>query len=109
MNKLKNIDPSKVLAHPDLVGYQEHQVASKTLVQNQAVGITLFSFDKGEGISSHTSTGDALVQILDGQAEITIDSAKYTLSAGEMIVMPAGHPHALYALERFKMLLTVVF
>lgn len=82
---------------------------SRTLSQGKNLSITLFAFDKGEEISSHSSSGDAFVQILDGEAEITIGEQKHILNAGEVIVMPAGVPHALYAKERFKMLLVVVF
>jgi quercetin dioxygenase-like cupin family protein len=106
---MKNIDFETVLNLVDLVEYQPGQVVSRTLVQNKAVGITLFSFDKGEEISSHKSTGDALVYILDGNADITVGGNLHRLTKGQSIVMPAGIPHALEAPERFKMLLTVVF
>ena len=89
--------------------YQEGQVVSKTLTQNQAVSITLFSFAKGEEISTHESGGDAFVTCLDGIGKITIDGVEYLLHEGESIVMPAGHPHAVYGQEAFKMLLVVVF
>ena len=82
---------------------------SKTLIQNDAVSITLFSFDKGEEISTHSSEGDAFVTCLDGVGKITIDGVEYELNEGESIVMPAGHPHAVYGKEQFKMLLVVVF
>ena len=79
-------------------------------IRNQiAVSITLFAFDKGEEISSHKSGGDAFVTCLDGEGEITIDGVNYTLTEGQSIVMPAGHPHAVRGKERFKMLLVVVF
>lgn len=106
---LKNIDFETVLDLSDLVLYQPGQVVSRTLVQNKSVGITLFAFDAGEQISSHESTGDALVQILDGSASITIGEKTYTLAKGQTIVMPAGVPHALEAIERFKMMLVVIF
>lgn len=106
---LKNIEKSQMLVLKEQVSYQDGQVVSKTLAQNEALSITLFSFDKGEEISSHRSGGDALVTCLDGQGEITIDDAHYELSEGQSIVMPAGHPHAVRAKERFKMLLVVVF
>ena len=91
------------------VDYLPGQVISKTLAQNSAFGLTLFAIDKGEEISAHRSTGDALVIALDGTGEITIDDTKHMLHAGECIVMPAGHPHAVRAPEAFKMLLIVVF
>jgi quercetin dioxygenase-like cupin family protein len=106
---LKNIEKSQMLVLKEQVSYQDGQVVSKTLAQNEALSVTLFSFDKGEEISSHRSGGDALVTCLDGQGEITIDDAHYELSEGQSIVMPAGHPHAVSAKERFKMLLVVVF
>ena len=106
---LKNIDLAKPLALDALVNYQEGQIVSRTLAQNKAVSLTLFAFDTGEEISSHESKGDAMVQIFDGTARITIGGAEHTLTAGQTVVMPAGVPHALFALEPFKMLLTVVF
>lgn len=106
---LKNIDFQKVLPFDDLVEYQAGQVVSRTLAQGKPLSLTLFAFDKGEEISSHSSSGDALVYILDGQAEITIGSEKFQVKKGETIVMPAGIPHALFAVERFKMFLVVVF
>lgn len=110
MNKLiKNMEKSEVLVLKDQVAYQEGQIVSKTLAQNPAVSITLFSFDKGEEISTHESGGDAFVTCLDGVGKITIDGEEYLLKEGESIVMPAGHPHAVYGQEQFKMLLVVVF
>ena len=106
---MKNIEMSTVLTLRDQVDYRPGQVVSKTLAQNDAVSLTLFSFDKGEEISTHASGGDALVTCLDGVGRITIDGKPYEIKAGESIVMPAGHPHAVYAAERYKMLLTVVF
>ena len=82
---------------------------SRTLAQGKPVSITLFAFDEGEEISSHSSSGDALVYLLDGQAEITVGGEKFNLKKGETIVMPAGIPHALNAVKQFKMLLIVVF
>ena len=108
-NFIKNIDFSKVLKLSTLVEYKDEQVVSRTLAQNKALSVTLFAFDKNEEISSHSSTGDALVYIIDGAAEITIAENKYTLKSGETILMPAGIPHALLAIEKFKMLLIVVF
>ena len=104
---LKNIAKAEVLTLASLVNYSEGQVVSKTLVQNKGVGLTLFAFAKGEGISTHESKGDALVTVLDG--EFTIDGMPYLLRSGESIVMPANHPHAVYGKENFKMLLSVIF
>ena len=107
--KMKNISQAEVLVLKDQIVYQEGQVVSKTLAQNSAVSITLFSFDKGEEISTHESGGDAFVTCLDGVGKVTIDGVDYLLHEGESIVMPAGHPHAVYGEEAFKMLLVVVF
>lgn len=106
---LKNIDFSKVLEIASLVEYQTGQVVSRTLAQGKTLSLTLFAFDNGEEISAHSSPGDAMVQILDGQAEVTIGEETHHLCPGNIIVMPAGIPHALFARERFKMLLIVVF
>lgn len=109
MSNLKNIDIAAVLPLAGLVPYQDGQIVSRTLVQNKAVSITLFAFEAGEEISTHASGGDALIYVLDGSGVITIDDTTYTPKAGECIVMPAGHPHAVAAQERFKMLLVVIF
>ena len=109
MSIMKNIDKARVMVLKDQVSYQEGQIVGKTLVQNEAVSITLFAFDKGEEISTHESGGDAFVTCLDGTGEITIDGVKYELHEGESIVMPAKHPHAVYGKEQYKMLLVVVF
>ena len=109
MSVMKNIDKAQVMVLKDQVSYQEGQIVSKTLVQIEAVSITLFAFDKGEEISTHESGGDAFVTCLDGTGEITIDGVKYELHEGESIVMPAKHPHAVYGKEQYKMLLVVVF
>ena len=106
---MKNIAKSQVLTLKEQVGYQEGQVVSKTLAQNDALSITLFAFDQDEEISTHSSGGDAFVTCLDGVGRITIDGEAYLLREGQSIVMPAGHPHAVYGQERFKMLLVVVF
>lgn len=109
MNLIKNISKSEVHVLKDQVTYQEGQVVSKTLAQNDAVSITLFAFDKDEEISTHESGGDAFVTCLDGVGRITIDGVEYILHEGESIVMPAKCPHAVYGAEQFKMLLVVVF
>ncbi len=106
---MKNIDKEQVLKLKEQVAYQDGQVVSKTLAQNDAVSVTLFSFDKGEEISTHESGGDALVTCLDGVGRITIDGKSHELHEGESILMPAKHPHAVYGQEQFKMLLVVVF
>lgn len=109
MDGMKNISKAEVLTLRDQVAYQSGQVVSRTLAQNEHVSVTLFSFDKGEEISTHESGGDAMVTCLDGVGRITIDGVEHILHEGESIVMPACHPHAVYGQEQFKMLLVVVF
>lgn len=106
---MKNIPGEEVLELADLVEAAPGQVVSRTLAQNDHVSITLFAFDRGEEISTHASGGDAFVTCLDGVGRITIDGEEFLLHQGESIVMPAGHPHAVYGQEQFKMLLVVVF
>ena len=106
---LKNLEFATALPLAAQVECQPGQIASKTLIQNASVGITLFAFDANEEISAHTSTGDAMVLVLEGTAQVTISGQSHTVKAGEVIIMPAGQPHAVRAQERFKMLLTVVF
>ena len=109
MDGMKNISKAEVLTLRDQVAYQSGQVVSRTLAQNEHVSITLFSFDKGEEISTHVSGGDAMVQVLEGTGRFTVDGVPHILHEGESIVMPAGFPHAVFGEERFKMLLTVIF
>lgn len=109
MTYLKNIPHETVLSLPAQLDVQPGQVISKTLAQNEAVSITLFSFSKGEAIGTHDSTGDAMVTVLEGLGQFTVDGTIYHLHAGETLVMPAKKPHAVFAEEDFKMLLTVVF
>ncbi|MCI5640213.1 MAG: cupin domain-containing protein [Lachnospiraceae bacterium] len=109
MDIMKNIDKAQVLTLKEQIAYQPGQVVSKTLVQNEHVSVTLFSFDKGEEISTHASGGDAFVTCLDGVGKITIDGVDYELKEGQSIVMPAGHPHAVMGKEQYKMLLVVIF
>lgn len=106
---LKNLEFEKVLDMVGLVTYQEGQIVSRTIVQNKAVSITLFAFAEDEEISTHESSGDALVYVLDGTATITIAGNEYAVEAGQSIVMPAGIPHAVASKSPFKMMLTVVF
>jgi len=90
------------------ISYSPDAVVSKTVLNKKTGTVTLFSFDKGQGLSEHTAPFDALVQIVDGNAVIIIDKKEYELKAGEFIVMPASIPHALQARESFKMLLTMI-
>ena len=109
MTGIKNLDKSTVLHLKEQIAYQPGQVVSRTLAQNEAMSVTLFSFDRSEEISTHESGGDAFVTCLDGVGRITIDGVNYELREGDSIVMPARHPHAVFGQEQFKMLLVVVF
>ena len=92
----------------DLVTYQEDAVVSKILIKKEAGNVTLFAFDKGQGLSEHTAPFDALVLVIDGEADIILDGKSNITKTGEMIIMPANIPHALKAVEKFKMMLTMI-
>mgnify|MGYP001304149510 CR=1 FL=1 len=92
----------------DLVAYQDGAIVSKEIIKKATGTVTLFAFDREQGLSEHTAPFDALVCILDGEAEIIIAGEPHRLKAGEMIVMPGGKPHALKAPERFKMMLVMI-
>ena len=105
---INKIEPKQVFELNNEIAIEEGSVSSKTLVQYGDVGVTLFSLDKNESISEHTSPGDALVIITEGTAEISIEGEKFILNSGQSIVMPANKPHALKAIEAFKMFLMVI-
>lgn len=109
IESLKNLNKEEVFSFRDLIDYRTGEVNSKTFIQNDKVGLTLFAFSKGEEISAHKSGGDAIITVLDGIADIEIDGKHYDVKCGESIVMPKGIPHALYAAENFKALLVVLF
>jgi quercetin dioxygenase-like cupin family protein len=92
----------------DLVDYQDGAVVSREIINKKTGTVTLFAFDKGQGLSEHTAPFDALVYILDGEADITISGKTLRLKEGEMVIMPANQPHALKAVGRFKMILTMI-
>lgn len=92
----------------DLVKYQEDAVVSSEILKKDAGTVTVFAFDKGQGLSEHTAPFDALVNIIDGWAEVSISGKLFTVKEGEMIVMPADKPHSLKAMEKFKMLLVMI-
>ncbi|MDF2556333.1 MAG: Cupin 2 conserved barrel domain protein [Bacillales bacterium] len=105
----KNIDLSTVYEMGGLIGYSEGAVQSRTIVKEEKVNISIFSFAKGEGLSTHKTNGDALVYILDGLAGIKIgDEDMHQVGKGEMIIMPKDIPHSVEAIENFKMLLVIV-
>jgi quercetin dioxygenase-like cupin family protein len=99
---------AKVLKVEDLMEYQDGAVVSREIIRKETGTVTIFAFDKGEGLSEHTAPFDAMVQVIDGKAEITISGKKNILDRGDMIIMPANEPHALHAVERYKMVLTMI-
>jgi quercetin dioxygenase-like cupin family protein len=109
MNMAEN---KKLVAQPanlnSLIDYQDGSVVSRTIIDKEAGTITLFAFDEGEGLSEHTAPYDALVYIIDGEAEVTISGKPVRLKTGEMTIMPANEPHALSAVTKFKMLLVMI-
>ena len=91
-----------------LVAYQDGAVVSRTIVKKPTGTITVFAFDQGQALSEHAAPFDAMVQVLDGEAELTIEGKPFRVAAGQMLILPADKPHAVKAVERFKMLLTMV-
>ena len=105
MNENATGTPFNLDAH---IAYFDESVVSKTLLKKEAGNITLFAFEAGQGLSEHTAPFDAVVYIVDGEAQITIGGETQTVAAGELLVMPANIPHALHAAQRFKMLLVMI-
>ena len=103
----KNIEKQKLLKLKEQVEYQKGQVVSKTLVQNELVSVTIFSFDKGEEISTHAAGGDALVTVLEGTGKFIVGGEVFILNEGESVIMPKDIPHSVFGEEQFKMLLVV--
>jgi quercetin dioxygenase-like cupin family protein len=106
--KAKGLPGAQIAKAPELVSYQEGSVVSREILKKPTGNVTLFAFDRDQGLSEHTAPFDALVQVIEGEAEITISGRAHHLHSGAMILMPAGEPHALKALERFKMILTMI-
>ena len=106
--RIKNLEHAVPFVVARKVEYDPGKVVSLTLAQESGVGITLFAFDAGEGISTHAAPGDAMAFVLEGEALITIDGKPHHVMGGQAVVMPAGVPHAVKAVTRFKMMLTVV-
>ena len=102
------IPAERVLEMADLIEYQEGSVVSRTIIDQRTGTLTLFAFATGQGLSEHTAPFDALVYLLDGEADIAIAGQSYRLRKGEMIIMPANKPHALEAIDKFKMLLVMI-
>ena len=109
---IKELEPkdlaAKVSRLAELVDYQEGAVVSRTIIDKDAGTVTLFAFDEQQGLSEHTAPFDAMVQVLDGEVDITILGKSYRLREGEAIIMPANKPHALKATRKFKMILTMI-
>ena len=112
MNEKEKQNIETVFTQPmmllDLIEYQEGSVVSRTIVDKEVGTVTLFAFDKGQGLSEHTAPFDALVYTLDGEVEVTISGKTVQLKKGEMVILPANKPHALKATKRFKMLLIMI-
>jgi len=102
------IETAKTFVTVESIEYADGSVVSKTIVKKPAGNITLFAFDKGEGLAEHSSPYEALVQLLDGKAEITIGGTPYNLQTGQSIILPSNIPHSLKAKEKFKMMLTMI-
>jgi quercetin dioxygenase-like cupin family protein len=102
------IETSKTFVSVESIEYADGSVVSKTILKKPTGNITLFAFDKGEGLAEHSSPFEALIQLLDGKAEITIGETSYHLQAGQNIILPANIPHSLKANEKFKMMLTMI-
>jgi quercetin dioxygenase-like cupin family protein len=92
----------------ELIQYQTGSVVSRTIIKKPTGTVTIFAFDEGEGLSEHSAPFDALVQVIDGEVEVSISKKPYKVKAGELIIMPANEPHALKAISKFKMVLTMV-
>jgi quercetin dioxygenase-like cupin family protein len=107
-SKPKGLSGAQVAKAPELVNYQDGAVVSREIVKKPTGSVTIFAFDEGQGLSEHTAPFDALVHVLEGEAEISIAAKPHRLQSGEMILMPAGRPHALKALKRFKIILTMI-
>jgi quercetin dioxygenase-like cupin family protein len=103
-----SIDPSNVYGLSGMVDYSDGSVVSRIICRSSAGNVTLFSFDEGQSLSEHTTPYDALVQIVDGKARLTIGGKSVDVEEGEIVIMPAGVPHAVIAKQRFKMLLTML-
>jgi quercetin dioxygenase-like cupin family protein len=99
---------SEVFAYSDIIDYAKGSIVSRQIIQRKTGNVTVFSFDKGQRLSQHTAPFDAMVQIIDGEAEVMINGIPIKLTSGQSIIMPANIPHAVNATERFKMVLTMI-
>ena len=105
---MATFDTSRIFSMDKSIEYTSGGVVSKLVVNNKGGNVTLFSFDKGQGLTEHSAAFDALVQVIDGEVEITLDGKLHNLKKGDCIIMPANVPHALQAVESFKMILTMI-
>ena len=105
---MKEAPHSELIPLNEMVAYQDGAVVSRQILKREKGNITLFAFDEGQGLSEHTAPFDAVVQILEGEAEITVSGKPIRACAGEMVIMPANEPHGLKAITKFKMLLTMI-
>lgn len=108
MTNNNEFNKAEIVSLRDAVNYEEKSIVSKTVLKKTAGNISLFAFDKGEGLSEHSAPFDAMVQVIDGTGEIIIDKKSYLLDTGNVIIMPANIPHAVKAVEKFKMMLTMI-
>ena len=107
-NKSKKLEPAKCYDLDKIIDYSDASIVSRIIIRNSAGSITLFSFDEGQGLSEHTTPFDALVEVIEGEAELIIGGKMVIAKAGEMVLMPANVPHSVKAEKRFKMLLTML-
>jgi quercetin dioxygenase-like cupin family protein len=107
-SKTKGLPGAQVAGTAEFVSYQDGAVVSREIIKKSTGTVTLFAFDEGQGLSEHTAPFDALVQVLEGEAEILVSGQSHRLQSGEMMLLPAGQPHALKAIKPFKMILTMI-
>jgi quercetin dioxygenase-like cupin family protein len=107
-NQEKKSNVGQIFKLSDLVNYQNNSIVSQTIIEKKTGTITVFAFDKNQSLSEHNAPFDALVNVIDGEAEIIISKKPFRLKAGEIIIMPANQPHAVKAVEKFKMVLTMI-
>ena len=105
---MATFETAKIFTMDDSIEYTSGGVISKQIIKSKEGNVTLFSFDKGQGLTEHSASYDALVQVIDGEVEVTIDGSLHLLKKGDCIIMPANIPHALHAVESFKMILTMI-
>ncbi len=108
MEQKKAVEKAQAMNMNSLAEYQEGSIVSRTLIDKKAGTVTFFAFDEGQGLSEHVASFDALISVLDGEAEVAISEKNYRIKEGEMIILPANKPHALKAIKKFKMMLVMI-